>query len=69
MNSLSSKLKAFRSSGLGSKLIPDLYDLIEEVLITGMEEELRQKSIDTEALSYMSELCSELSIESHNHKY
>ena len=72
MSSLSSKLKAFRSSGLGSKLIPDLYEEIEEILISEMEEELEEalyrRSIDTEALSYVSELCSDITpILSHHY--
>ena len=57
MNSLSSKLKAFRSSGLGSKLIPDLYDLIEEMLISQLENERDQYQINDAAMKYVKDFC------------
>ena len=56
--SLSSKLRAFRTSDLGLTLISDLYNLIEELLITEIEKDLCSCN---SALSYVTSLCDGLS--------
>ena len=55
-SSLSSKLRAFRSSDLGSTLIPDLYNLIGDILISQLENDRDQYQINDESMKFLTSL-------------
>ena len=57
---LSFRLRSFRSSGFGRELIPELYDLIEDLLISQLEEEREEYRKDRATLKYMKNLTNNL---------